>query len=779
MPGEGASHRHHRSFRLARRLATLLFAIIAARAAATDGPGESDAVRGPGPTGTRPPVILNASASAHAGDVIGLQGEGFGAHPRVTLDRAPDVALPIVNRSGTNWIAVQLPARASSPLALRVSNATGTSARLLLDAARPMHLDARQLVAGGVFRIFGRSLMAGRRTPGVLVNGAVATVDASRSDEYMLTATAPPTLRPGSSATIVVDNRNGSGPVRLDGAAAVVAGRGDPFALGVGWGGSFAGFAAVTIAADRDPRLSQRVVCDGTHDDAPAIRAAVDLAASSGGGVVRIPAGRCRLGSAIALKSRVVVLGAGIDATELVHGVNYVVGAERVDLAGLGDLTITNAAGATEGPLLKNSTRVFLRGLRVRLGTSRQMYLTGNRQFVVARCEFIQSGSIGEQGPYTFVDNGGLVFENNSTRWVNGAPTFGRVHDSVIRANRFTRDAADQRASGTVHSLVLDFAYRVAVVGNTFDVVNGPVTDRKRNDGETIISEGGGAARTENVGTVASATATTFSDPSNTITLDPFERGVIPENYGVAIVAGTGAGQARHVVSARGPAYTIDRPWDIVPDRTSRYATFVWGLERALIKDNVLENNPRGIWLYQTAARDVAIVGNRISEGGGIFLRANQNLATKNFIPIWNVVIANNTIVNTTGRWMSYVHAVFANVDALAYGIAMLGIDVRSNSVTANRPNVNLGSEDYAGTEGFTNIMRVERYDRYESSAVPRILGTIAIDNACINCDAGIHVGTGAGGTTVVRMRAPGAAKKVSDGRSTKSTEQSTNTVVR
>ena len=137
----------------------------------------------------------------------------------------------------------------------------------------------------------------------------------------------------------------------------------------------------------------------------------------------------------------------------------------------------------------------------------------------------------------------------------------------------------------------------------------------------------------------------------------------------MAIVAGKGAGQTRRVVSGNGSTLTVDRAWDSTPDTSSHYATFVWGLEKSLIKDNVLSQNPRGIWLYQTAVRDVDVVGNRMIEGGGIFLRAFQNLSNRMFMPLYNVVIANNQVVNTTGHWMSYVNATFANTDDLAQAI--------------------------------------------------------------------------------------------------------------
>ncbi|MEP7098901.1 MAG: hypothetical protein ABI781_00235, partial [Burkholderiales bacterium] len=670
-----------------------------------------------GPIGQNPPVVLNASSTAAAGDVVSLQGENFGSAPTVYLDGAPGVPLEIVNRVGTGWLAVQIPAGAQGALILRVASSTGTSAQVKLNAARPLHLDALRLVPGGAFRVFGRNLRVTGATPSVTVDGIAATLDLARSDEHMLTALAPASLKATSAAVVLVDNGNGSGAAALDRTIdVVIEGSGDPFALGVGWGAAFSAIAGHTVNAGSDARLPKKVVCNGSSDDSGAVQAAIDLAAADGGGVVRLPAGRCRMAGGITLRSRVVVQGAGKAVTELVYESNYPVFGTQLDLSGVGNLTLTNAGSAGEGPLLKDSTRVFLQNLRVRLMSSRQMYLTGNRHFVVANSEFEQSGSISHQGPYTFSNSSGLVFEGNTTRWLDGAPTFARMHDSYVHANRFTRDAAAQNAGGTVHSLVIDFGHRIAVVGNTFDVVNGPITNLARNDGETILSEGGGAQRTENLGNVASAGSKTLSDPANNLQVDPFDEGVIPENYGVAIVGGKGAGQTRRVVAYTRPTLTVDRDWDIVPDASSRYATFVWGLEKALIKGNTLSQNPRGIWLYHTAVRDVDVIGNSISEGGGIYLRSYQNLSTRSFMPIYNVLIARNSVVNTLRQWGSYINSVFVNADARAFGIATLGVEMRANQVTANVPNLSNPMEEYAGTEGIMNMMRVENYESYESS---------------------------------------------------------------
>lgn len=734
-----------------------------------------------GPSGQKPPIVLNATTSAAAGDVVSLQGENFGTAPIVSLDSAPGIPLGIINRVGTGWLAVQIPANAQGALILRVANGTGTSAQVKVNAAWPLHLDTLRLVPGGAFRVFGRNLRVTGATPRVTVDGMAASIDLSRSDEHMLTAVAPASLRATNAAALLVDNGNGSGAAALDRMIEVAAdGAGDPFGLGVGWGAGFSAIAGRTIDAATDARLARKVACNGNADDSPALQAAIELAAASGGGVVRLPAGNCRLAAGVELRSRVVVQGAGKAATELVYAANYPVLGVKLDLVGIADLTLTNAGSATEGPLLKESTRVFIKNLRVRLMTSRQMYLTGNRNVVVANSDFEQAGSISHQGPYTLSNNAGLVFDGNTTTWVEGAPTFTRIRDSVVRGNRFSRDGRAQNAEGVVHSFVMDFSHRIAVVGNTFDVVGGPITNLARNDGETILTEGGGAQRTENLGAVASAGTRTLTDPANTLRVDPFDERAIPENYGVAIVAGRGAGQTRRVVAYTQPTLVVDRDWEVVPDASSRYATFVWGLEKSLIKDNRLSQNPRGIWLYHTAVRDVDVIGNTISEGGGIYLRSYQNLATKSFMPIYNVLIARNSVVNTLRQWGSYINSVFVNADARAFGIATLGVEMRANQVTANAANLSNPLEEYAGTEGFMNMMRVEHYDGYESSATPRLLGSILVGNGCTNCYIGMRIGTGAGGSTILGTRLINSGAALEDSAATANRgEKSTNTVLR
>jgi hypothetical protein len=699
-----------------------------------------------------PPVIFNAPLSARPGDIVGLQGENFGDAPVVTLmgnggDSTSLNKLEVVNSFGTGWVSFKIPATATGALTVQVSNGAATSAPIVLNGARPYHLDALQIVPRGPFRLFGRNLLLPGFTPVVTVDGLPAVVDTRASDEHMLMVTAPRGVRAGGKAVISVDNGNGSGPALLDREIEVTAGRGDPFALGVGWGAGFSAIAAKVVLASSDARLASKVVCNGLVDDTPAIQAAIDLVAA-GGGVLQLPPGTCRLAGSLKLKSRVVLQGAGKNRTVIRYEANYPLWGRGLDLAGVRNLTLINTRGRIESPLLQNSTRVFFQNLKFVLDGGIHMFLTNNNNFVILDTDFIQPKNPDDSGPYTLGGSGGLVFFGNTTTFANGSPTFSRVHDAYIAHNRFTRDARDnQNSTGVIHSLAMDFAHRIAITNNTFDVLGGPIVNKVRNDGETLLTEGGGGKRTENLGTVVSATSTTLSDPGNKINVAPFEGGAFPENYGVAVVGGKGAGQSRRVTAYSQGTLTVDKPWDVVPDTSSRYATFVWGLEKSLIKGNTLNQNPRGIWLYKTAIREVDIVGNTINEGGGIYLKSAQILKKRLFVPIVGVRIANNSITNTTKQWRSYISIMFVRADEQDFGIGTIGVEVRNNTLQANSPNLTMPQEGAGVAEGFINRMHAEGSTQALSKNQTRLLGTIFQNNKCLSCEIGVIVRDGAKGT--------------------------------
>jgi Pectate lyase superfamily protein len=706
-------------------------------------------------TSTPRPVVFNASRSARAGDIVSVQGENFGTAPMVWLDAlgsTPTTPLPVLNQVGTGWLAVQIPAGATGALALRISNGPHTSASVKLNAAMPHHLDAMQIVPGGAFRLFGRNLALPGSKPTVTVDGQAASVNLAASDEHMLSVTAPTGLRASSAAVITVDNGNGTGASTLDRSISIVTGHsGDVLGLGVGWAAAFGPLVARPINAATDSRLASRVACDGKTDDSAAMQAALVFAQRNGGGVVTLPAGVCVLSKGVQLLDGTVLQGAGKERTELQHLTDSAIYSDRADRIAVRALTLSNTSGGAGSSLnLKNSSRVAVQSVRVNQGAKAMAWMYGNTNIVVSNSEFLQTGSIDAPGAVHATANAGLVFTSNTISFLNNTGTdLGRTSDAFVQGNRWTRDASRQTDPGVVHTVAINFAHRIALVGNEFTTVNGPV-DPAKNDGETILTEGGGPRRTEGLGRVTSATSSTIFDSTGSANRNALVNGALPENYGIAIISGRGAGQTRRVISFDAGTISVDRAWDLAPDSSSRYATAVWGLERAIIKGNSLTHNARGIWLYSTAARDVDIVGNTLLENGGILVRSFQDVGKNWFSPMINVRVVGNTLTNTARRFPSYLSIYFANVDGLAIGTSHIGVEVRRNDLTANNPNLDSSRFDTpAAREGYMNLMFVSSSSAVTSSTPP-LLGTVMQDNTCTNCATAFRLGTGAVGTMLM-----------------------------
>ena len=455
--------------------------------------------------------------------------------------------------------------------------------------------------------------------------------------------------------------------------------------------------------------------------------------------------------------SGTVLQGAGKDRTELQHnpdaapvGYSAPIYGYNADLVALRNLTVTNIrTSGNAGLILKDSTRVAVQGVRMNLGAKTMAWMYGNKNIAVTDSEFLQTGSIDAPGSSHVTHNAGLVFTRNRISFLNNIGTdFDYTHDAYVAGNHWTRDAVRQHDPGVAHTVTVNFSHRIAIVGNSFDTINGPV-DQTKNDGETILTEGGALRRTEGLGQVVSATATTVSDPTATINPNALINKAIPENFGIAIVAGRGMGQTRQVTAFKAGTFTVERAWDLQPDRSSRYATAVWGIEKAVIKANVLTNNPRGIWLYSTAARDIDMVDNTMRENGGILVRSFQK-ADKNWLsPIYNIRIESNSISNTTRRYQSYLSVHFANYDGQAVGTSHIGVEVRRNSLTANNPNTDgTNFMGPAGREGYMIQMNVET-SSYVATDTPRLLGTLMQGNSCTNCATAFRLATGASGTVL------------------------------
>jgi len=732
-----------------------------------------------------PPVVFNYPAGARSGDVIGIQGSNFGTAPVVTLlmtsstrsvQSAWRTTVPVINQVGTGWLAVRIPrmAFASPGWALSISNGTQSIAQpILLSAARPYHLDTTQLVPGGAFRIFGRNL----RWPGgiavVTVDGLAAVIDYEASNEHMLAVRAPEGLRDSDAAVIKVDNGIGQGATQLDRQIKTVSGAaGDPLGLGVGWAAAFGPLLNNVINMANDQPFSKRMVGDGMSDDKPALQAALIHATRNGGGVIRLPEGRCFLKSSVQLTNKTILQGSGMDRTELTGVHVYGVGG---DLFAIRDLSLTDIGQSPYQFLTKTSSRVAVQRVRVNmpLANGVAVWMYSNNNIVIKDSEFLQT-RIGANHAVNVSTNSGLVFTGNKIKFVNNTgSSFVGVRDAYIANNTWTRDAASSglRDGHVTHTMVLEFTSRIAVIGNTLETINGQPNGN--NDSEAILTEGGGPERTEGVGMVASSAASSIT-MNNTITggVNPrvsqiISSGNFPENFGVVIIAGKGAGQARTITAydAGSGTLQVDKPWDELPDTSSRFATAIWGIEKSLIKKNAISNSPAGIWLYGTASREVDIVENSLVDTGGIYLRSFQATDQKSFSPVYNVRVLRNSITNSaTSLYKSYITIELSHNDTQAKGISHIGIEVRGNSITARRPETNTHDiRSIGGYGGFLNRMSVFESSQYQPPGFPQVLGTIFQSNTCTTCEVGFHLGSGAYGTVIFGNTLTGSGSWISD----------------
>jgi hypothetical protein len=86
-------------------------------------------------------------------------------------------------------------------------------------------------------------------------------------------------------------------------------------------------------------------------------------------------------------------------------------------------------------------------------------------------------------------------------------------------------------------------------------------------------------------------------------------------------------------------------------------------------------------------------------------------------------------------------------MDDTDFGYGMIGIEVRNNTIQANKPNLSIATEESGGAEGYLNLMRFEGATQGLSKNQTRLLGTIFQNNKCIDCAPGFIVRDGAKAT--------------------------------
>ena len=568
------------------------------------------------------PVIINYPFTANPGDVISLEGSGFGTAPKVYLKpslQAAAIALP-TKTANDAVVVVELPKTLAFDLYnVTIVNGAATSPQIALNAPVPQHFDNAEVVSGVHFRIFGRNLYVNAKAPTVTLIDAQtnaqlkASVAVATSGPYYLDAIAPAGVVAGHVYGASVSN--GYATATMSGATILGHAPGtDHFGIGQPWaydfvyadGPTYQAGVKGTNQADHhvfnvmtDPSLSVHAKGDGKTNDAAAINAAIALA-SAHGGVVYLPAGTYNTGTTtIRMASNVVVQGASAATTKIIYGPTAPAGfyfPGGTQMAGLDNLSIQNT-DLTSNYLVNLGTgnaavyKVFLQRLNWNFGSGKGIIMGGDR-IAILNSTFTQAINYqggdqltGGMGPIYLQTVSNLQFRNNSVKWATNQNSMSNLVNAVIENNVFWRSASDyimvgparlswpnngnplhlgdriQRVMG--RQLAINFGKGVVAQTNTFNVSDGAMMDNW-NDGETIQNEVGGGHMEEDTGAVTSATATGVTDNAKCGGAATCSWIYFPNSSVLAIVSGAGAGQWRHITGQTGNTFTLDKPLDVI-----------------------------------------------------------------------------------------------------------------------------------------------------------------------------------------------------------------------
>jgi Pectate lyase superfamily protein len=283
--------------------------------------------------------MFNVPATAAPGNIVSLEGSGFGSSPKIYFRPFTSTApISVKIKGDNNYVAFQVPSSLSFDVYfIAVSDGSSWSRSGWIIRKR-CNSTSRTLLPS--FRIFGHNLYVAPAPASVILADTytgewlTAAVDVSKSDPYSLTVIAPAGVLPGHWYRARVTS--GSNWTYTSDCLFGHATNGDDhFQLGVPWGRDYVyqngpSYNGTVDNADHhvfnvtnDPFITPHAKGDGIADDQPAIQAAINFAAKHKG-VVYLPAGTYRLaspsGSGINMASNVVLQGHSASDTVILMG---------------------------------------------------------------------------------------------------------------------------------------------------------------------------------------------------------------------------------------------------------------------------------------------------------------------------------------------------------------------------------------------------------------------------------------------------------------------------
>lgn len=605
------------------------------------------------------PAVVWWSAPVEPGELVQVHGGAWGTNPVVEAvalsDRSPGSpqtagaadfrkATRVVPAKVTDTgVCFERPRKLDGGLvACRIVSESGeASDAFVLNEPETWWLagdHGEEASPGGSLRFFGRCLSRNEKARAVLADGTRnVELKLTKKDVWSLDANVPDDLKAGTYQAFVHNGGGGCDGWRSAGTIKICA------------------HDEVWKTNRFDVTAFGAIANDGM-DDTLAMQAALAAAGTNGGGIVWLPRGRFQCNGTLRIPAHTLLRGESRETTELywpdcedppenlieggtafgieelfIHSGKYrngivctnatagrhaLGGGERVDEFTASDITIRRVR-------LKLIIDQFI--LRNTAEYEKRAYLRGNGLVIrdaknvrVEDCD-IYASKEGSTTLYFILSAEHLRIANCR---INGSGWAVVGGDKVIFENNEAWNCT----------------YSVAPVCRNLFWSNNRQHDLFTNNREAITHDG---ARTAFRGLIAARCDGTRME---TDSFDWKDAARLGPSYWVdreiQLVEGRGAGQTRTITAITNNTVTIDRPWSIAPDATSR---FVIASERKhlLYVDNFTEDTSIAIQLYG-GLTDGILARNRCVRSGGF---RGFGMDYHGIIPLWFVQFLDNEII--------------------------------------------------------------------------------------------------------------------------------------
>lgn len=591
-------------------------------------PGERVLVHG-GAWGTNPVVEVTFLRNGRAGAPRPAEEAEFKRARRVCPEKVTETG-----------VVFELPAEAEAGLAACRVVAEGAASEPFVvnePAVWWVHGDlGAEASPGGWVRFFGRCLDRGGRARAVLTDGAGKRIELrlAKRDVWSLDAPLEADVKPGRYVAHVHNGCGGRDGWRRAGEVTVRP------------------YAEVWKDKRFDVTAFGAVANDGL-DDTLALQAALAMAATNGGGTVYLPRGRFQCQATLQIPPQTLLRGESRETTQL-----YWPDCEEPPEAliegsqafGIQDLFI-HSGKYRSGIVCKNdlagrhalasSSETLSRDITIRRVTFKliiDQYLLKNTAEYEKRAYLRGNGIVIRNARFVRIEDCDIYCskEGSSTLFFVVSGEYVRMANCRINGSGWAVVGGDKVIFEKNDAY--NCTYSISSVSRNLYWGENRQHDLFTNNREAITHDGARVAFRGTVGAACEGTRMRldFGDGKPAFSGGP----AFWVGHDVQIIGGRGAGQTRTVTSiTNGVEVTIDRPWTIRPDATSRFVVAA-ERRRLLYVDNDTEDSSIAIQLYGGLTEGV-LARNRSARSGGF---RGFGMVYHSIIPLWFVQYFENEV---------------------------------------------------------------------------------------------------------------------------------------